>query len=113
MNTGETEKITQTNHCFVGKFNQLYETKLFDFYSDSLFLLATDGLFDLVRETRHNDNTCIEDILYNTMKDTFVRNFCTLFVEKYDLKQELSDDIGFIAFNPDKRYSKHDIHVLL
>jgi serine/threonine protein phosphatase PrpC len=98
---GTVEKISQTNHCFVGRIDVLYQTKLIDYYPDSRFLLATDGLYDLVRDMRVSTSGKLEKELLALLKTSPVEQFPRMLIEMCDVKPEMSDDLGLVVINPD------------
>jgi serine/threonine protein phosphatase PrpC len=101
IDEGMAEKVSQTNHCFVGRIDGLYQTKMIDYYFDSRFLLATDGFYDLVRDIRNSTTGRMEKELLTLLKATSVDQLPRVFIRTYDVKPEMSDDLGLIVLNPD------------
>ncbi|MBN2515406.1 MAG: SpoIIE family protein phosphatase [Deltaproteobacteria bacterium] len=95
------EKVSQTNHCFVGRIDRLYQTKLIDYVPDSRFLLATDGFYDLVRDMRNSTSGKMEKELLALLKTTSVDQLPRELIRTYDVKPEMSDDLGIVVLNPD------------
>jgi serine/threonine protein phosphatase PrpC len=101
IDDGTAEKVSQTNHCFVGRIDRLYQTKLIDYYPDSRFLLATDGFYDLVRDMRNSTSGRMEKELLTLLKATSVDQLPRVLIRTYDVKPEMSDDLGLVVLNPD------------
>lgn len=101
IDEGTAEKVSQTNHCFVGRIDRLYQTKLINYYSDSRFLLATDGFYDLVRDMRNFTSGNMEKELLALLKTTSVDQLPRKLIRTYDVKPEMSDDLGLVMLNPD------------
>jgi len=94
------EKITATNHCFVGRVDALYQVMLFDFYTDSRFLLVTDGIHDLLRNIEGNGNGKIEKMCFEVVTKNSIDMVPEMIMSSYDMNPEISDDLGLIAINP-------------
>ena len=101
IDDGKAEKVSQTNHCFVGRIDGLYQTKLIDYYPDSRFLLATDGFYDLVRDMRNSTSGRMENELLALLKTNSVDQLPRALIGTYDVKPEMSDDLGLVVLNPD------------
>ncbi len=99
--TGTLEKMTETNHCFVGRVGRLYQTLLFDFHEDSLFLLFTDGIYDIARTARSRPYSSSEEALLNIMDMRSVESICSgLAREIRGTSRSERDDLGFIVYDP-------------
>lgn len=99
--TGTLEKLTETNHCFVGRVGRLYQTLLFDFHEDSLFLLFTDGIYDIARTARKRPYSSSEEALQNILDMRSVESiFSGLVREIRETSRSERDDLGFIVFDP-------------
>jgi hypothetical protein len=98
---GTLEKLTETNHCFVGRVGRLYQTLLFDFHDDSLFLLFTDGIYDIARTARNKPYSSSEEALLNILDMGSVESICSgLAREIRTTSRRGRDDLGFIVFDP-------------
>ncbi len=99
--TGTLEKMTETNHCFVGRVGRLYQTLLFDFQEDSLFLLFTDGIYDIARSARSRPYSSSEEALLNIVDMRSVESICSgLAREIRGTSRSERDDLGFIVCDP-------------
>ncbi|HEU19472.1 MAG TPA: protein phosphatase 2C family protein [Deltaproteobacteria bacterium] len=98
------EKITTTNHHFVGRVNELYQVVLFDYFTDSRLLLATDGINDLLRNVIGDGNGKIEKVCLEILEKHSVDIFPEKLLSLYDMNPEKSDDLGLIAVNPTFQY---------
>lgn len=107
------EKITTTNHHFVGRVNELYQVMLFDFFTDSRFLLATDGIYDLLRNVKGDGNGKIEKVCFEILEKHSVDMFPEKLLSLYDKNPEKSDDLGLIAINPTCQYDRGKISIFM
>ena len=96
------QKVTQTNHWFIGRSNRLYQTALLDFHPDSRFLLATDGLYDLFRKEDVSASSGLENKIIDIMKHQPIHHVPGQLVRQYDDRSLPSDDIGLIALDPNR-----------
>jgi serine/threonine protein phosphatase PrpC len=113
IDEGKAEKVSQTNHCFVGRIDRLYQTKLIDYYPDSRFLLATDGFYDLIRDMRNSTSGRMEKELLALLKANSVDQLPRVLIGTYDVKPEMSDDLGLVVLNPDCDYIPKKAYYLL
>lgn len=100
LNEQRFDQLSQTNHCFVGKTDTLYQVQLFEFYTDSRLLLATDGYWDIVRSLRAQTSEPIDAVLLDLMATASIDKFASSLIKRYNLGSQLSDDLGLIALNP-------------
>lgn len=99
------EKITTTNHYFVGRVDELYQVMLFDIFPDSRFLLATDGINDLLRNMEGRGNGKIKKAFFEILTENTIDMFPEKLLRLYDVNPEISDDLGLIAINPSFQYA--------
>jgi len=107
------EKISQTNHCFVGRVHELNQTRHFEYAEDSRFLLATDGFYDLVRNLRRMQNGGMEQTIMELMRERSADQIPEAFIGRYDLCPEMSDDLGMIVLNPGVLCNDHKTNIIM
>jgi serine/threonine protein phosphatase PrpC len=94
------EKITHTNHCFIGRSNRIYQTALFDFHPDSRLLLATDGLYDLFRKRGDSASGQLEMKIMDIMKRQPVHCAAQEIINQHDAPSPYHDDLALATVAP-------------
>jgi len=90
------QKLTRSSHHFVGRCNGIHQADLLEICEDSLLMLATDGLLDVVRsmggEWTHQ--------LVNFSGRYPLVDMPVRLLERHDLTPDLYDDFGMIVIKP-------------
>jgi len=96
------QKVSETNHCLIGKFDAIYQVRLIDFEADSRFLLTTDGFADILRALRSRTGGEAEREMLNVLQDTPVDRVLSSLLAACDSDWRQSDDLGMIVLDPNR-----------
>jgi serine/threonine protein phosphatase PrpC len=103
----EVCQVSQTNHCFVGRIQRVYQAEIIAVAPDSRFLLATDGFNDLLRAMRTVHGVETFKCLAETIGAGAVDRCATRIIDGYDARDAPADDLALIALDPN-RWSRLD-----
>lgn len=90
-------QISRTNFWMVGRSRCLFQAEVFPSPPGSLFLLATDGLFDLAFPNPWGMEGC----LARTLEETPVEKVPEVLLERYDPQTPTMDDLALVAIRPE------------
>lgn len=101
-NERKTEKLTKTNHWFVGRSKRIFQTLLFEYDMGSRFLLASDGFSDICNNCPQPVRGNLPAKLIEIFHKHSIDKIPELLLDKYDRSPETSDDLGIIALDPNQ-----------
>ena len=106
-------QLTKTNHLFVGRCQKVHQMEPFEYFPDSRFLAATDGIWDIFRNLEMGkdeglpacilDLLCEEDVSY--VPDTLLK--------LYDVHENTGDDLGLMVIDPNFAFGRYEVNTVL
>lgn len=101
-------QISSTNMNFVGRSKTLSQVELIQVKEDTRFILCTDGLQAFVRSSGQNN---LGNILLDSFMQTDVDLIPDFLIDQYGKDNNLFDDVGIIALDPNKLDGSRDIFI--
>lgn len=106
-------KVSETNHCLIGKFDAIYQVSLFDFEADSRLLLATDGFADILRTLRSRAGGEAEQELLTVLQSSPVDRSLSSMLAACSSDWRQSDDLGMIVLDPNRTGAETETCMIL
>lgn len=89
-------QISRTNFWMAGRSKKVYQAEAFPAPAGSVFLLATDGIWDL----RFSGSSGMEACLIPLIHETPVEEIPGSLLMRYDISDQPVDDVALIAVKP-------------
>lgn len=99
---------TKTNFNFVGRTRKLSQVELIPIYSETRFLLCSDGIHALTRV-----NKKLEHLIMNCFEKNEIDSVPDYLIGSHHIVDLFHDDVSVVALNPNQLHGLYENHTLI